>query len=317
MTKRKIVIALGGNALEREGSEGTAAGQLAVVEEAVKHIADIIEAGNEVIITHGNGPQVGRIILQNAAAAEITPALPFDVCGAMSQGYIGYHIQSAMKNELARRGITKNVATVLTQVLVDKNDQAFANPAKPIGPFYKEEDAKKTMEETGFVFKEDSGRGWRRVVPSPMPIDIIELETVKTLVDAGTVVITAGGGGIPVIRDAEGRLCGVEAVIDKDSSSSCLAAKLGADDLFILTAVPKIALNYNKPDEKWLDVIDLTEAQQYIEEKHFAPGSMLPKVKAAMSFVENSTGRRAIITSLECAKEAVQGKNGTVIVNKR
>lgn len=313
----KIVIALGGNALERSGIPATAESQLLVINETVEYIADIIKDGNEVIVAHGNGPQVGRLVLQSEGASHLTPPMPFDVCGAMSQGYIGYHIQQALRNTFQKRGIKKPVATIVTQVIVDKQDPAFVELTKPIGPFYSEEQAKKIELEKGYTMKEDSGRGYRRVVASPKPEQIVELETIKTLVDNGTVVITVGGGGIPVIKNEDGTLQGIAAVIDKDLASEKLAKDLDADILFILTAVEKVAINYNKPDEKWLSVLTVEEAEKYMEEGHFAPGSMLPKVMAALDFVKGRDGKKAIITSLECALKALKGETGTVIVNKR
>lgn len=312
---RKVLIALGGNALESEKGDPSAAAQLATVKEACIHIADLIEAGNKVIISHGNGPQVGRILLQSAAAKDITPELPLDVCGAMTQGAIGYHIQNALGWELKKRGINKNVVSLVTQVEVLEDDPAFQNPTKPIGPFYTGEQAKAIAQATGFVFKEDSGRGWRRVVPSPKPYKIVEAPSAQTLVESDTVVIVAGGGGVPVATDKDGGYKGVEAVIDKDLSSALLADEINADDLFILTAVDKVALNFGKPDEKLLDEINTEKAEEYCKEGHFAPGSMLPKVQAAMNFVKGKAGRRAIITSLDKAIDAFNGTDGTTIVD--
>ena len=309
----KIVIALGGNALQETGKPATAEAQLQVVETTSEYIADIIEKGYTVVIAHGNGPQVGRLVLQNEYAVPVTPAMPFDVCGAMSQGMIGYHIQQALGNLLRKRGVNAQVASVVTQVVVDKNDPLFQNPSKPIGPFYTEAEAKAIADEKGYVMKEDAGRGWRRVVASPMPIEIAELEAVKHLVDKGFIVVTVGGGGIPVLKEADGRLVGTAAVIDKDLASEKLAEDIDADLLVILTAVEKVSLNYGKPDQKDLDKITVAEARQYIGEGHFAPGSMLPKIEAAMMFVESKPGRKAIITSLDRAIDALGGKTGTTI----
>ncbi|HBD31646.1 MAG TPA: carbamate kinase, partial [Oscillibacter sp.] len=274
MSKR-IVIALGGNALGNTPYE-----QLALVTETAKPIVDLIAQGNEVIIAHGNGPQVGMINLGMATAAEakaIKSDMPFPECGAMSQGYIGYHLQNAIGNELASRGMNKDVATVVTQVLVDEADPAFQHPTKPVGAFYDKETADRIAAEKGYTMVEDAGRGYRQVVPSPKPIDVIEKNTVKALVDNGTVVITVGGGGIPVVcRD--GKLYGTPAVIDKDFASAKLAELLDADMLVILTAVEKVAINFGKPDQKGLDTLTPDEARKYIDEKQFAPGSMLPKV---------------------------------------
>ena len=272
MSKR-IVIALGGNAL---GS--TAAEQLALVSKTAKAIVDLIAEGNEVVIAHGNGPQVGMINLGLSTAAEakaIKADMPFPECGAMSEGYIGYHLQQAIGNELTARGIRKPVATIVTQTVVSQDDPAFQNPTKPVGAFYDKETADRIAAEKGYTMVEDAGRGYRQVVPSPKPIDVIEKNTVKALVDNGTVVITVGGGGIPVVcRD--GKLYGTPAVIDKDFASAKLAELLDADMLVILTAVEKVAINFGKPDQKGLDTLTPDEARKYIDEKQFAPGSMLP-----------------------------------------
>ena len=307
MSKR-IVIALGGNALGNTPYE-----QLELVRRTAKPIVDLIEAGNEVIIAHGNGPQVGMINLGMSTAAEakaIKSDMPFPECGAMSQGYIGYHLQNAIGNEMAERGMTKEVATVVTQVLVDENDPAFQNPTKPVGAFYDKETADRIAAEKGYTMVEDAGRGWRQVVPSPKPIDVIEKGTVKALLRDGVVVITVGGGGIPVVR-RDGKLYGTPAVIDKDFASAKLAELVDADMLIILTAVEKVAVNFGKPDEKGLDTLTPDEARKYIAEKQFAPGSMLPKVQAAMSFAESKAGRVALITLLEKAREGIEGKTGT------
>ena len=305
---KRIVIALGGNALGNTPYE-----QLALVTETAKPIVDLIAQGNEVIIAHGNGPQVGMINLGMATAAEakaIKSDMPFPECGAMSQGYIGYHLQNAIGNELASRGMNKDVATVVTQVLVDEADPAFQHPTKPVGAFYDKETADRIAAEKGYTMVEDAGRGYRQVVPSPKPIDVIEKNTVKALVDNGTVVITVGGGGIPVVRK-DGKLYGTPAVIDKDFASAKLAELLDADMLVILTAVEKVAINFGKPDQKGLDDLTPADARKYIEEKQFAPGSMLPKVQAALSFAESKTGRVALITLLEKAADGISGKTGT------
>lgn len=307
MSKR-IVIALGGNALGN-----TAAQQLELVSLTAKPIVDLIAAGNEVIIAHGNGPQVGMINLGLSTAAEagaIKSDMPFPECGAMSQGYIGYHLQNAIGNELTARGLRKDVATVVTQVLVDENDPAFQHPTKPIGSFYDKVAADRIMAQRGCTMVEDAGRGWRQVVPSPKPVDVIEKNTVRALVDSGTVVITVGGGGIPVVR-RNGRLVGTPAVIDKDFASAKLAELLNADMLIILTAVEKVAVNFNKPNQKWLDTLTPEEARTYIGEGQFAPGSMLPKVEAAVKFAESKPGRTALITLLEKARDGIDGKTGT------
>ena len=305
---KRIVIALGGNALGNTPYE-----QLALVTETAKPIVDLIAQGNEVIIAHGNGPQVGMINLGMATAAEakaIKSDMPFPECGAMSQGYIGYHLQNAIGNELASRGMNKDVATVVTQVLVDEADPAFQHPTKPVGAFYDKETADRIAAEKGYTMVEDAGRGYRQVVPSPKPIDVIEKNTVKALVDNGTVVITVGGGGIPVVRK-DGKLYGTPAVIDKDFASAKLAELLDADMLVILTAVEKVAINFGKPDQKGLDDLTPADARKYIEEKQFAPGSMLPKVQAALSFAESKSGRVALITLLEKAADGISGKTGT------
>lgn len=307
MSKR-IVIALGGNALGNTPAE-----QLQLVTETAKSIVDLIEQGNDVVIAHGNGPQVGMINLGMATAAEhgaIKSDMPFPECGAMSQGYIGYHLQNAIGNELAQRGMNKDVATVVTQVLVDENDPAFQNPSKPVGAFYDKETADKIAAEKGYTMVEDSGRGYRQVVPSPKPVDVIEKNTVNTLIESGCVVITVGGGGIPVVRK-DGKLYGTPAVIDKDFASAKLAELVRADMLIILTAVDRVAINFGKPDQQSLESMTIAEAEKYCEEGHFAPGSMLPKVKAAISFAQ--AGGTAIIASLENAGKAVRGESGTIV----
>ena len=305
---KKVVIALGGNALGNTPSE-----QLELISETAKSIVDLIEDGNKVVIVHGNGPQVGMINLGMSTAANqgaIKSDMPFPECGAMSQGYIGYHLQNGIDNELKVRGIKKNVATVVTQVLVDENDTAFKNPTKPIGAFYTKEQAEAISKEKGYTMVEDAGRGYRQVVPSPKPVDIVEKEIVRTLVDSGNVVITAGGGGIPVI-DKGGKLIGVPAVIDKDFASAKVAEILDADMLIILTAVDHVAVNFGKPDQKNLETITIAEAEKYILQNQFAKGSMLPKVQAAISFAKNK--KTAVIASLEKASLAIKGESGTKI----
>lgn len=312
-TKDKIVVALGGNALGNSPEE-----QLMLVKQTAKPIVDLIEAGHDVILAHGNGPQVGMINLAMATSAESssnTPEMPFPECGAMSQGYIGFHLQNAIREELLNRSMHVPVATVITQVIVDKEDEAFKNPTKPIGAFYSKEVADQLVSSKGYTMVEDSGRGFRRVVASPKPIDVAEKETVKTLVDNGHVVITVGGGGIPVYRDGN-QLVGIPAVIDKDFASAKIAEILDADYLIILTAVEKVAINFGKPEVKWLSQMSIEEAEQYISEGHFAPGSMLPKVQAAIQFANSKKGRKALITSLEKAKEGIEGLTGTIIVSK-
>ena len=307
---KRIVIALGGNALGSTPYE-----QLSLVTETAKPIVDLIAQGNEVVIAHGNGPQVGMINLGLATAAEakaIKSDMPFPECGAMSQGYIGYHMQNAIGNELAARGMAKDVATVVTQVLVEESDPAFQHPTKPVGAFYDRETADRIAAEKGYTMVEDAGRGYRQVVPSPKPVDVIEKNTVKALVGSGTVVITVGGGGIPVVR-REGRLVGVPAVIDKDFASAKLAELLDADLLVILTAVEKVAINFGKPDQRGLDALTPAEAREYIAQGQFAPGSMLPKVEAAVQFAESKPGRAALITLLEKARDGIEGRTGTRI----
>ena len=308
---KRIVIALGGNALGKNLAE-----QLQAVRETSKAIADLIEAGHQVVIAHGNGPQVGMI--QNAFAAyrrqePSADAMPLSMCVAMSQGYIGYDLQNALREELLNRGIRKCVATVLTQVVVDGNDPAFRHPTKPIGAFMTREEAEKMAREKGWQVAEDAGRGWRQVVASPRPAAVTELAAVETLANAGTVVIACGGGGIPVTAEEGNRLRGAAAVIDKDFASELLAEELDADMLIILTAVEKVAVNFNKPNQKWLDSLTPEEARAYMAEGQFAPGSMLPKVEAAVKFAESRPGRTALITLLEKTRDGIEGKTGTRI----
>lgn len=311
--KDKIVVALGGNALGNTPEE-----QLMLVKHTAKPIVDLIEAGHEVILAHGNGPQVGMINLAmstSAASSSGTPEMPFPECGAMSQGYIGFHLQNAIREELLERGMNVPVATVITQVLVDQKDPAFDHPTKPIGAFYSKEEADQLISEKGYTMVEDAGRGFRRVVASPKPVDVAEKETIAALVEKGHVVITVGGGGIPVYKEGNA-LIGIPAVIDKDFASAKIAEILDADYLIILTAVEKVAINFGKPEEKWLSELSIEEARQYMDEGHFAPGSMLPKVQAAVQFADSKMGRKALITSLEKAKEGIEGLTGTVIVSK-
>jgi len=309
--KQKIVVALGGNALGKTPKE-----QLGLVRDTAKPIVDLIQEGHEVVLAHGNGPQVGMINLamETASTHETagTPEMPFPECGAMSQGYIGFHLQNAIREELLSRDMKTPVATVVTQVIVDKNDPAFENPTKPIGAFYSKDESDKLANDKGFSMVEDAGRGWRRVVPSPIPVDVAEKESVSTLVDAGHVVITVGGGGIPVVREGHS-LVGVPAVIDKDFASAKIAEILDADYLIILTAVEKVAINFGRENEEWLSEMDIETAQKLVVEGHFAPGSMLPKVQAAMQFAESKAGRKSLITSLEKAKDGIAGKTGTLI----
>ena len=305
----KVVVALGGNALGKSPEE-----QLKLVKNTASSLIGLIDAGNQVVISHGNGPQVGAINLGMNFAAENgkTAAFPFPECGAMSQGYIGYHLQQSLQNELHRRWMNKNVATVVTQIAVDPKDPAFQNPSKPVGDFYTKEQAEQIEKEKGYTFKEDAGRGYRQVVPSPLPQKIMELNSIKTLIEAGDLVIAGGGGGVPVIMTDDG-LEGVPAVIDKDRSSALLADKIDADTLIILTAVDYVFVNYGKPDEKALKTLNVAEAQKYMDEKQFAAGSMLPKIEACLSFVEGHPERTALITSLNGLDDALAGKVGTVI----
>ena len=306
---KKIVIALGGNALGKNLPE-----QMIAVQQTSKAIANLIEEGHQVIISHGNGPQVGMI---QTAMAEYSrssgePLAPLSVCVAMSQGYIGYDLQNALREELLNRGMKRTVSTVLTQVRVDPDDPDFLNPTKPIGHFMTKEEADALVAAKGYTVVEDSGRGYRRVVASPKPIEIVEIETVHDMIAAGQIVIAAGGGGIPVIAQGN-HLKGVGAVIDKDFASACMAKALDADFLVILTAVEKVAINFGKPDQKWLDTLSPAEARQYIAEKQFAPGSMLPKVEAALDFAQSAPGRASLITLLEKAQDGIQGLTGTLI----
>lgn len=309
---RKIVVALGGNALGHTPED-----QINKVKHAVKPIVELVKDGNEVILAHGNGPQVGMINLSfetSHSANESSPEMPFPECGAMSQGYIGYHLQNAMQKELLDQNLDFKVATIITQVEVNKDDKAFQNPTKPIGRFYDLETAKILEETKGYQMIEDASRGYRRVVPSPKPVNIVEIDIIKTLVEAGHLVITVGGGGIPVIKSGN-QFLGVPAVIDKDFASAKLADLLDADLLVILTAVDKVKINFNQPNEISLDQMNLNDIERYKNEGHFLKGSMLPKIEAAESFVKGKKGRTAIIASLENAKEALQGKTGTRIVN--
>ena len=312
MYKGKIVIALGGNALQAGDGAATAEAQLDVIKKTCEYIGEIVNMGYEIALVHGNGPQVGRIFLASETASNVTPAMPFDVCGAMSQGYIGYHIEQGMRYALKKIKRDIPVATLVTQVVVSQNDPGFKNPTKPIGPFYSAEEAKAIADKKGYSMKEDAGRGWRRVVASPIPQKIVEIDSVKRLWDS-TILIAVGGGGIPVFEKEDGTLEGVAAVIDKDFAAGLLAETVEADALIILTAVEKVCLNYNKPNQKDLDYITVAEAEAYIQEGHFAAGSMLPKIQAAVKFAKAKPGNRTIITSLYKAIDALEGKTGTVI----
>lgn len=312
MRPTRLVVALGGNALQAAGTPATAQAQLDVIKKTSEYLAQLSCSGYELIIVHGNGPQVGRIVLALEAASSVTPAMPLDVCDAMSQGYIGYHIQQELRNALLRRNKNIPVVSLVTQVIVDKDDPAFKNPTKPIGAFYTSEESKVLERQKGYVMKEDAGRGFRRVVASPIPKKIVEIATVEKLWDT-TICITVGGGGIPVIEKEDGSLEGIAAVIDKDLAAEKLAEDINADILLILTEVEKVSINFNKPSQENLNHICVQEAQKYIEEGHFAPGSMLPKVKAAIMFAKSDPAHKTIITSLYSAIDALEGKTGTVI----
>lgn len=311
MKRKKIVVALGGNALGDSPQE-----QIVAVQKAADIIATLAAEGYDIVVGHGNGPQVGMIKLAMDHAAgngPKTPVIPLAECGAMSQGYIGYHMQQALTHSLREKGLDQKAVCVVTQVMVDAEDPAFQNPSKPIGRFYTQEEAEQIAKETGFTFVEDAGRGYRRVVPSPQPQEIVELDAVNLLSQNGMIAITVGGGGIPVVRK-DGELSGTDAVIDKDKSCSRLAQDLKADVLVVLTAVDQVCINFNKPDQKALSTMTIAEARQYIDEKHFAPGSMLPKVEACMAFVEGNPAGEALITSLDQAAAALRGETGTRIV---
>ena len=300
----RIVVSLGGNALGKDPEE-----QKLLLQNVAEHIVELIKDGHEVVIAHGNGPQVGMINLA-FTESNSTPVMPFPECGAMSQGYIGYHMQNAIGNELAKHGIERSIASLVTQVIVDKNDEAFENPRKPIGAFYTKEEADKFETELGYTMVEDSGRGYRRVVPSPMPIDVKEKAMIKSLLEAGHIVITVGGGGIPVVKE-DHKLVGVPAVIDKDNASATLAELIDADMLVILTAVDQVYINFGKENELALGEITTSELEKYVEEGHFAPGSMLPKIKATSRFAK--TGKVSVISSLQNAEHAFKCTSGTII----
>ncbi len=309
----KIVVALGGNALSSNG-KASAFDQQQVAYQTVEQLVKLLDDGHQLAIVHGNGPQIGNIILhEEAINTEKTPTMPIDTCGAMSQGMIGYWLQNAFNNVLLKQGKQGSAAAIVTQVMVDPNDSAFANPSKPIGPFYDEAEAKAIMAERGFVMKEDAGRGWRRVVPSPKPINIVETDIIKNAIAGGSVVITAGGGGIPVYNK-DNKITGLEAVIDKDFAAEKLAELIDADMLLILTAVDTVKINYNTADEKSISDMTVDEAHQYIEQNQFAPGSMLPKVEASIKFAELGNGKQAIITTPDKALDAVKGLTGTKII---
>lgn len=307
----KIVVALGGNALQKNG-ELTAQIQEEVTKETVQKLIPLIKDGHELVIVHGNGPQVGNLVLhEEAGNSPSTPAMPLHVSVGMTQGMIGYWIQKALKEELSKNGISKNATTIVTQVEVSKDDQAFKNPTKPIGPFYSEEEAQKVAAEKGYIVKEDSGRGWRRVVPSPKPIHILESDAIIDFMKTSAIVIAAGGGGIPVVSNGENSFEGVDAVIDKDFAAELLAEKINADTLLILTGVDNAMINYGKENQQALGVISPEEAEKYISENQFGAGSMLPKIQASLKFAK--TGGKSVITSLENAQDAISKNLGTVI----
>lgn len=306
------VIAIGGNSLIKDKNHQTVPDQYAAAEQTCHHIADMVENGWNVIVTHGNGPQVGFILLRSDLSRHKLHDVPLDYCGADTQGAIGYMIQQALYNEFKKRNIKKEAVTVVTQVLVDKNDPAYKKPTKPIGPFYDKDQAEKYKKEAGWDIIEDAGRGYRRVVPSPIPKDIIEKDVIKSLIDKGFIVVAVGGGGIPVIYDEDGNLTGSEAVIDKDYASSLLASIINADLFVISTAVEKVSINYKKPDQKDLDEMTLEEAKKYLNDGHFAPGSMGPKIKAIISFLEKGGGE-ALITNPPNLMRAIRGQTGTRI----
>lgn len=306
------VVAIGGNSLIKDERHPSLAGEIEALRETSIHIASMLSQGWDVVLTHGNGPQVGFNLLRTELAAEVAPPLTLDVLGAQTQGSIGYLIQQVLGNELRRRGIRKRIVTVVTQTLIDPDDPAFHRPTKPIGRFYGNDEAERLQVGRGWRMVEDAGRGWRRVVPSPMPVEIIERLTIKGLVYQSIVVIAAGGGGIPVVREDEGDLAGVEAVIDKDLASSLLAQSIGADLLLICTAVERVALHYGKPEQRELSTMTVSEAKQYLSQGHFPPGSMGPKILAAIRFVE-ATGGAALITSPESMERALAGQTGTRI----
>lgn len=311
--KGLAVVAVGGNALIKDKAHQTVQDQYDAAAETMGHIIGMIEMGWDVVVTHGNGPQVGFILRRSELASHELHEVPLDYCGADTQGAIGYMFQQILHNQFLAKSMDKNAVTVVTQTIVDRNDPAFKNPTKPIGSFMEEAQAREKIKTEGWTMVEDAGRGWRRVVPSPIPQRIVEADAIQSLIRAGFVVVAVGGGGIPVIETPDGKLVGVEAVIDKDFGSSILASMINADLFLINTAVEKVAINFNKPDQKWLDKLTTSEAKQYIEEGHFAKGSMLPKIQAILKFMELG-GRQALITDPEHIMEALQGKTGTWIV---
>jgi len=312
-SKGLAVVAVGGNALIKDKNHQTVPDQYQAAAETMKHIANMIVDGWDVVVTHGNGPQVGFILRRSELASHELHEVPLDYCGADTQGAIGYMFQQALHNEFRLRGINKQAATVVTQTIVDRNDPAFENPTKPIGSFMDEAAAREKMAKEGWTMVEDAGRGWRRVVPSPIPQTIVEADAIRSLIDHGFVVVAVGGGGIPVMQLENGTLTGVEAVIDKDFGSAILASMINADLFLISTAVEKVAINFNKPDQKWLDTMTVTEARKYLAEGQFAKGSMQPKIEAILKFMDKG-GKKALITDPEHIKDALDGKTGTWIL---
>src|SRR5205807_2216965 len=311
----KVLVSLGGNAILKHGQKGTAEEQEANVQNTAKHLAAILRRGERIAITHGNGPQVGNILLQNEIAKNTLPPMPLDVCGAESQGMIGYMLQRALRSELESGGPNLPVATIVSQTLVDAEDPAFKNPTKPVGPFYTSTEARQLRESKGWHIISDSGRGYRRVVPSPTPLDILEKETIIRLFETGTVVIGVGGGGVPVVKDTDGRLRGLDAVLDKDRTAALLAKIIGVETLLILTDVEKVSINYGKRDQRALDSMTVQECRQYLAQGQFPAGSMGPKIESAVSFLSGSSGKRVGIASLEMAEKALEGTAGTMITN--
>lgn len=310
---KTIVIAFGGNAITKAGQRGTFQEQQANIKETVNHLVGLIKAGHRLVLTHGNGPQVGNLLIKNELSKSVVPAMPLDVCVSNTQGSLGYALQQELTNALAQEGLKVPVATIVTRVQVSPDDPAFTNPTKPVGPFYTEDEAKKLTAEKGYTMIEDSGRGWRRVVPSPFPLQILEKDAIRSLLEAGVVVIAAGGGGIPVCLNETGGYSGVEAVIDKDLAGQQLAQDVGADTFVLLTGVSRVAINFGKPNQKELDTITVAEGRQYQQEGHFPPGSMGPKMEAALLFVEKG-GEKSVIAALEEIGEALEGRTGTAIV---
>ncbi|AMW33599.1 carbamate kinase [Fervidobacterium changbaicum] len=308
--KKLAVVAIGGNAVNRPGEEATAENMMKNLAETAHFLVSMLDE-YDIVITHGNGPQVGNLLVQQELAKHVIPPFPLDVNDAQTQGSLGYMIALTLGNELRKRSMEREITAVVTQIIVDKNDPGFQKPSKPVGPFYSKEEAEKLQQEKGWIMKEDAGRGWRRVVPSPIPLDIVEKNVIRTLVEKDVIVIAAGGGGIPVIQE-NGTLRGVEAVIDKDRASALLAKEIDADILIILTGVEKVYINYNKPDQKALDHLTVEEAKKYLAEGQFPSGSMGPKIEAAIDFV-TSTGRECLITDMAVLDKALKGLTGTRI----